>query len=261
MRARSALVLASAVLFQALITAPTVHAKDMDVDGTGDLPGYAFRDFVVTPTETARVNIASGNLFVRSLDAPASSDGVFVERFYNSLAPADRDLANYDLGEGWHYGTGPYVRLDADGADRVRFTGPSGYQVWFRRRADGTYVSASHYGDAPVLAATLEATAGGHVLSLPDGARLEFDQSGRLVAQIDASGRRTLAFYWTYQGRQLLDRLIPTRPGGQTSTFINADRLIEIDHPGNQNRYAYTSATAGRHLARWDQDQPEHNVL
>ena len=199
--------------------------------GTGDPGFFTFRP---EPHAGATVNIASGNLLLRTRDLAdsARTAHVVVERFYNSRADPEWS----SLGPGWGLDVGPRTTISEVGG-RVVVTGPSGYRVAMTRRPDGTYLAPLGFDG------TLLRTAPGWTLQRRSrGDALIFSRHGSLEATRDVAGRRFAVEYAHVRGRTLLSSY--GSGSGQRARFCyRGDGLMRsFDDPASaRRRYSYSA--------------------
>ena len=201
--------------------------------GTGDPGFFTFRP---DPQAEATVNVASGNLLLRTRDLAdsARTAHVVVDRFYNSRADPEWSL----LGPGWGLDVGPRTTVSEVG-ERIVVTGPSGYRVAMTRRPDGTYLAPLGFDG------TLLRTAPGWTLRRRSrGDAFVFSRDGSLEATRDAGGRRFAVEYVDVRGRTLLSSY--GSGSGQRARFCyRGDGLVRsFDDPASdRHRYSYSAGS------------------
>lgn len=203
-------------------------------EGTGELSFYGFEEQSLTDRSGLAVNLANGNLLVRSRDLRIVGTGLdlVLARFYNSLSSTPGSV-----GSGWGMGTGEDVRIYDDYDGSVTFYGPSGYVVLFGKRPDGTFDSP------PGLRATLKRLTDStyELIDNPTGEALAFTSSGRnswgrLTGHADRYGNR-LGFAYS-AGR--LASITDTRGRVVTATPDASGRLAKLTDPsGRTLEYGY----------------------
>lgn len=214
----------------------TSAAQDADVaaPGLGAQDFYGFEEFEVLGADSLAVNLANGNLVVRSEDLAINGPGIglSIERFYNSLA--QRSGA---LGAGWSLTAGQDVGLEIEEEEEVTFRAPSGFRATFA--LDGEeWIAPSG------LNAELEATAEGQwelTYNRTDETQV-FSAGGYLLASVERNGN-TLEYH--YDGD---DRLVSiTDAAGRVTTldYGDGDLLTAITDPADRE-INYTYDDAGR---------------
>ena len=103
------------------------------VAGGGDRETYRFDVRRVSDSTEMRVNLANGNLLLRSHDLYDPALGV--TRYYNSVAPERRGA----FGRGWTADSGEDVRLQARPDGAITFFAPSGYTIDFEPAPGGAF--------------------------------------------------------------------------------------------------------------------------
>ena len=210
--------------------------------GTGDPGFFTFRP---DPGAEATVNVASGNLLLRTRDLAdsARTAHVVVDRFYNSRADPAWSL----LGPGWGLDVGPHTTVSEVGG-RIMVTGPSGYRVAMTRRPDGTYLAP------PSFDGTLLRTAPGWTLQRRSrGDAFVFSGDGSLEATRDAGGRRFTVEHVDVHGRTLLSSY--GSGSDQRARFCyRGDGLVRGFHdPASaRHRYSYSAGSPAHRGAGTD---------
>lgn len=159
---------------------------------TGSDGPFTFVDEQLGST-SARVNVASGWLNVRALDATvdAATPRIDVERFYNSTSTRD-----YPLGRGWRLGA--QSRLGVMGNRDVSIEMPSGTHMTFRKIDDQTYRPSDRGGDTT----TLTKSPTGYALELGERAeRRHYDTDGRLSRRETLDASKIVTYGHDGQGR------------------------------------------------------------
>lgn len=207
-------------------SASSAVALDADVPapGLGVQSFYEFTEFALTDRESAAVNLANGNLVVRSNDVGINGPGLglALDRFYNGLS--QRDGA---FGRGWSLSGGHDVGLEVSD-DEVLFRGPSGFRATFTREDDGSFTAPAG------LNADLE---GDFVLTYHrSGEKLVFDSFGNLLRQEDRNGNAVS--YGYYHGNTIIS--VTDAAGRATDFTISPDRVFGIEDPaGRTTTYTY----------------------
>jgi hypothetical protein len=182
--------------------------------GTGDSGYYQFTDL----SDGVGVNVATGNLYVAATDLPDSSANadVVVNRYYNSEAPP----GSGQLGQGWSFGVGPDLHLQASGSN-VTVSGPTGWTLVFTQQSDGTYI--------PADPSSMTLAQNGSNWSLTDtanGFTYAFNQLGSLTGTMDAFSRVFTVATTTVSG--ILSLAQYALAGGGTANLVtNANGTIQ----------------------------------
>jgi RHS repeat-associated protein len=157
-----------------------------------------------------------------------------VARSYNSK----RRSLDYSFGKGWSMDSGPDVRLERTNQDDVVFHGPSGYDAFYERNADGSYVTPIGF-DAKLQVAS---PSGWTYTENQSQRKLTFDVNGRLTRDEDRNGR-AIAFTYVGSGSQLQKI---TDSQGRDSTFTyTSGRITQITDSGGR-LYKYFYDASGR---------------
>lgn len=200
--------------------------------GTGDTGFFTFP--VSSPDKSVRVNVASGNLFVRAADL-SDADATYhvtLDRFYSSLAPSTDGI----LGPRWAFHVDPKVQIIDQGATAV-IAGPSGYRITATKSADGTYTLPSDFNGALTKTEsgwTLQRTTEDDVFS--------FDGSGSLTGTTDSDGRR-----FTTQSTSAAGKTVLSSFGDQNGRRLNISytgdaHVRQIDDPASgHHMYGFTN--------------------
>ena len=202
---------------------------NVQVGSGGERSHYGFDTFAGDDALTAKVNIASGNLLVRSNDV--IDPEMALDRFYNS-ASAGRSGA---FGNGWTASLGQDVRLHEAPDGSITYYGPSHYALRFTRNADGSYASPVHF------AGTLS-RAGDGTFVVDDrvsGDLLEFPSATSSVhAVTDGSGNTTSV---TYNEDGSINSFEDNYERVTTFASGGGD-VISIMDPDDVNDHSYTYA-------------------
>jgi uncharacterized repeat protein (TIGR01451 family) len=175
---------------------------------------------------------------------PTSAGNLVFQRAYSS---GTTDVYANLLGHGWTHNQAARLifPLDPGGMQGyVLFKDFLGNQHLFKIEADPNNPGASgSYSPGPGVLATLtpESGGGGYLLTTPEQAQFEFDESGRLTARADAQGH---AFEYTYDGEEKLTRVSADQGTRYIDlSYDNQGRIVSVsDYTGRQVTYAYDSA-------------------
>ena len=118
-------------------TVPDSGSKDVSVNrapggttvgapGTGEMPYFTFQDFSLAPDQSARVNIANGNLLLKAVDLALPGPGYALreDRYYNGLSDEEGQY-----GGGWHSSTNDTTITSTDTG--ALFRGFNGAELTF----------------------------------------------------------------------------------------------------------------------------------
>jgi RHS repeat-associated protein len=209
---------------------------------TGALRQYSFDAQELSDRQSLGVNLANANVLVENTDlaAPGTGLDLEVERFYNArdYATSTSKQAIGSVGRGWTLSLGPDVGLEIysfDGGSAV-FYGPSGFAVYFPKRADGTFETPLHG-----LEAKLAQVGDEYVLTMNrSGHKYTFNSAGFLIKEED---RNANDIRYDYDAENRLTQIIDTQDRVVTATY-NAQGLIESlsDWTGRVVRYGYDTS-------------------
>lgn len=150
--------------------------------GVGELPWFSFEKFPLTTTSVAQVNLANGNLLLKSTDATLAAPGFGFrqDRFYNGLS------TNWGtLGGGWDYNSSTNQIGLGLGSGVADFFGPNGTIVRFSG-SGSTFTAPA--GSNMTLTKIGSGTFAYVVTLNRSGERWVFDQVGRLSGTQDRNG-------------------------------------------------------------------------
>lgn len=223
--------------------------------GVGELPLFKFEDQPLTDRTDLRVNVATGNLLVRTLDLSVAGRGLPLQitRTYNNLTHS----YDGDIGHGQKLSVGRNVRI-ALASDGLTATveGTSGYEAPFRKNADGSWQTPLGF-NATLTRATdstwslrFHATgerwnfhSDGLLASVRDknnnAITVNYDSSRYVTSLTDTQAR---AFTFTYTTAR--DVATITDPAGRkiTYAYANGDLTSVTDTAGNITRYTFAEA-------------------
>ena len=208
----------------------------------GERPFYTFETWPLTDRLELKVNVASGNLMLRSTDVAIRGTGInlAVARYYNS-----RDDAAGAFGNRWAMGTGRDVRLVAGADGSVTYWGPSRFSAVFA--PDGAGGFSTPPGMNAVLTKNL--VDGSYELRFKNDEVLGFTGAGALVADTDRNGNRislayngdgTLASMTDTQGRPVTFTYEGPRVH-ETTDAVGRHTVYSYDGAGNLTQYSDTA--------------------
>lgn len=227
----------------ALSSSPASAANN---PGSGDTGFFTFRP--TTPTAGSSVNVASGNLLVRTRDLSDSllNYGVVVDRAYNSLAPNSFSI----LSPRWSFDIGPSTKVTEQTGGNVIVDGPSGYSITFARQTDGSYIGPAGFDGS--LAKT---TGGWTLLRNSHSDQYGLDNQGVLSTTKDAQARDFTVQNTSAAGRTVFSSY-GTADGRRVNLSYTGDSLVrEMDNPASGHHY-YTYA-AGKLTGYQDPAGPQ----
>ncbi len=221
------------VLFVLLASASPTRAATYR--GVGDLPLFGSEDQSLSDRTGFKVNVASGNLLVQTVDLSIAGTGVSLDltRSYNNLDHA----FDGDAGHGQMLGVGGRVRIvvqDAGATAMVR--GPSGYEVPFRKNADGTWRTPLGFNATLTRAADNTWSMRFH----GGGERWNFHSDGYLASIRDQNNN---AIVVNYDSTRLVTSITDSQ--GRSVNFTHtADRDVATitDPLGRRITYGYANA-------------------
>jgi hypothetical protein len=223
-----------------------VYRPDIGVRDTD-----AFDSFDVAPGALLRVNLATGNLVLQTVDFPgfqvpmggdeanpdslsAATASLSASRFWNSF-----DAADGAFGSAGRLGSGVDVRLRVDPDGNRILSAPSGYTVLFTKLDTGDFSAPADYPAA--LAVHPDGTA---TVTLPSGDKLEFSgwnagAGGFLTRWSNAQDMAS--DYASSAGAN--DFVLDTADAltSFTSTGTGTPRVTTANTPNGQLTYAYTN--------------------
>jgi RHS repeat-associated protein len=209
--------------------------------GLGIQSFYGLESFNLTPTLTAGVNLANGNLVVRDQTMAYNAPGLSVnlDYFFNTLG--DGGLGAF--GYGGSLSTGQDIGLQVD-TSTVTFYGPSGFTAAFTANGSGGWTAPGgvnadlvHNGDGTwsltyrASSEKLTFTSGGYLIKDVDrngvGLSLSYDADNHLTSLTDANGRVTS---FTYGNR------------GITTITDPVGRSVDVTYHSNGGLHTITDA-------------------
>jgi len=218
-----------------------VASAQADLRGAGDTGYFTFRP--IDAATGVRVNVASGNLLIEISDLTDSAANyhVVLARFYNSIAPD----AYAALSSRWAFGAGPDLRVNAEDGS-VTMLGPSGWELTFLPRGDGTFVGPAD--DRLVLASL--AGGGWRLARTTTGEVFGFDALGRHVTTQDAAGRTFTVQDTSAAGRRVLGSY-GTSDGRRANLSYSGDPLVRLmdDPSSGHHSYGYAAGRLTGYLA------------
>jgi YD repeat-containing protein len=202
---------------------------------TGQPGFYALEEEEVGSETTASVNVAGGNLLVRSEDlAPAKATSyVGLNRYYNSQAPP----AAGTLGSRWSWDSGPAVFL-VDAGGSVQIHGPNGYVGTLSRQPDGSYTAPEGFEGTLTKNGDGTFTLGGG-----EGVTYQFTALGVLTGYNDEEGHVFTVTDTTAGGTSVLRAITATATGKSLEvTYDTAPHVTQTTDPeGHLRLYAYNA--------------------
>jgi YD repeat-containing protein len=171
----------------------------------------------------------------------AANYHVTLQRFYNSVAPD----AYAALSPRWGFGTGPDLRVSAEDGS-VTVLGPSGWELTFLPRGDGTFIGPAN--DQLVLASL--AGGGWRLTRTTTGEAFGFDALGRHITTQDAAGRTFTVQDTSAAGRSVLGSY-GTSDGRRANLSYTGDPLVRLmdDPMSGHHSYGYTAGRLTQYLA------------
>jgi Domain of unknown function (DUF6531) len=203
---------------------------------TGQPGWYALEDEADSETETASVNLASGNLLVKAEDIVPEAEtlDLGVDRFYNSQA---KPLAS-TLSSRWRWGTGPSVYLLDEGATVV-LHGPSGYNVVLKRTSSSTYSAPEEFEGT-----LTKNTNGTYTLTDQDNPTYQFNTAGVLSSETSEEGNTFTVNDTTLSGKSVLHSLAPASGKAFEVTYSATPQVTQTTDPvGHIRKYGYNTST------------------
>jgi YD repeat-containing protein len=205
------------------------------VSTTGQTGWYALEDEADSETETASVNLSSGNLLVKAEDVtPEAADQYLsLDRFYNSQSMP----AGSTLGPRWRWGTGPSVYLVNEG-DIVVLHGPSGYTVALKPTSESTYSAPEEFEG------TLTKNANGtYTLANEDNPTYQFNAAGVLTSETTEEGNTFTVNDTTLSGKSVLHSLAPASGKALEVTYNGTPLVTQTTDPaGRIRKYEYNGS-------------------
>ncbi len=153
---------------------------------TGILPHYTLESEQLWDRGAVQVNVVNGNLVVEQndLEIAGTTLDLGISRYYNSLT--DRPT---ELGPRWSFDTGSGIEIKTLSGGNVRFFGPSGYAVRFKK-------TGSAYTTPTGIDATLTDRSGGgwNLDLLKSEERYVFDAQGRFIEHLNEKSDQKISF-------------------------------------------------------------------
>jgi YD repeat-containing protein len=221
---------------------------------TGQPGWYVLEDEADSESARASVNLASGNLLVKSEDIvpEAENHSMSLGRFYNLQATQ----ASGTLGPRWRWATGPSVFLFDEEA-KVILHGPNGYVVTLTRAPDGTYTGPTEYEG------TLTKNADGtYTLTNEDAPTYQFNASGILASETTEEGNTFTIADTTVSGKSVLHALSPASGKALELTYDSTPHVTQTSDPASHVRHyeynslhqlkTYTDAAGGKTEYEYD---------
>lgn len=200
--------------------------------GLGLLPTSGVEGFALSEGTSASVNLANGNLVLRTTDTSINGAGVplKLDRFYNSLSSGTGSF-----GRGSVLSTGRDVGLATDSSGVVTFSGPSGFTATFTPKSGGGYTPSTGVN----ADLTKNADASFTLVYRRSGEKLSFDATGFLMGDVDRNGS---GLALGYSGGGTLNSI--GRNGYQGATFTYGQYGVTQvgDSAGRTTSYAYSTS-------------------
>lgn len=200
--------------------------------GLGLLPSSGVEGFALSAGTSASVNLANGNLVLRTTDTAINGAGVGLklDRFYNSLSSGKGSF-----GRGSVLSTGRDVGLAVESNGVVTFSGPSGFTATFTPKVGGGYTpSAGINADL-----TRNKDNSYALVYRASGEKLTFDSNRFLVADVDRNGT---GISLGYSSDGTLASIGRTGHQGATFTYGPNGITKAIDSAGRPTTYVYSAA-------------------
>jgi YD repeat-containing protein len=199
-------------------------------------PGWAIlEDEADSEFARTSVNIASGNLLVKSEDLPeeAETKNLRLDRLYNSQAIATTGT----LGPGWSLDAGPDVYLVDEGTT-VILHGPSGYVVALARGTGGTYTAPAEFEG------TLTKNENGtYTLTNENNLTYQFNTAGEMTSDSNEAGETFTVGDTTIAGTRALHTLSPSVGKALEATYNAVPELTQTSDPASHLRHYEYNAT------------------
>lgn len=234
---------------------------------TGDLPEFTLDKHELTSRSDLNVNVAGGNLLLKSQDLQVNSPGIPLsfERFYNS-----QDPWGGTLGSKGRFSLGNDIALyECDGLGNRCLVGPSGHRIRFIKNPDGSYTTPYGVGNSTLRqlpSGRFELTDNktgivygffNNAFSYADEVR---DQNGNHLTFQYAGTGNTLSKIWDTAGRgydvssdsngRITSISVPTSvlPGGATWSYGYTGKLLTSVTDPESNTTSYSYSTDGHEL-------------
>jgi YD repeat-containing protein len=211
------------------------EVENVGYPATGQPGSYVLEDEADSESARASVNLASGNLLVKSEDIvpEAANHGMSLDRYYNLQATQ----ASGTLGPRWSWGTGPSVYLLDEGA-KVILHGPNGYVVTLTRAPDGTYTGPTEYEGT-----LTKNPDGSYTLTNEDAPTYQFNASGTLARETTEEGNTFTIADTTLSGKSVLHALSPSSGKALELTYDSTPHVTQTSDPASHVRhYEYDSS-------------------
>lgn len=198
----------------------------------GELSYQKLLSFPLTSNAGLEVNVADGNLIMKTQDMNVSSNGpsMNVTRYFNDLGTSSGIVGSHNT-----LSLGPDVHITGNGDGSATYQGPSGFKVTYPSNGSGGYTVPANYTDA----ALTTVSGGGWKLTFnKSGEVYTFDSSGNEIQDASANGQATT---FTYSGGLLSTS---TDAQGHVLYFTNytGSNVGKVsDNTGRYITYTYTS--------------------
>lgn len=221
----------------------------------GIQPFYGVETFALAPGLTATVNLATGNLVLRSEDVAFNAPGISLrlDSFHNSRASGAGAL-----GPGAVFSTGHDVGLKVE-PTRVTFYGPSGFTAAFTANGTGGWTAPAGINADLVRGGDgtwsltyrrtgekLTFTAGGYLVKDVDrngvGLTLAYNAENKLASITDGAGRVTT---FSYQSDGHISHVIDPTGRDLDYDYDTAGAVDEVHYPDG-TVLGFTAAANGR---------------
>jgi YD repeat-containing protein len=201
---------------------------------TGQPGWYTLEGEADSETETASVNLASGNLMFKSEDVTPSAEtqNMIFDRFYNAQAMP----LSSTLSPRWQWGAGPSVYLVDEGAT-VILHGPSGYAVALKRASTTTYTAPEEFEG------TLTKNSNGtYTLTNEDNPTYQFNTAGAMTSETTEAGNTFTVSDTTLSGKSVLHSLSPSTGKALELTYDSTPHVTQTTDPASHIRkYGYNA--------------------
>jgi YD repeat-containing protein len=215
--------------------ADRVDKWDLPEPGTGQPGWYTLEDEADGEGARASVNVASGNLLVKSEDLAEESEthDVRLDRYYNSQALASVG----GLGARWGWDAGPDVYLINEGSTVV-LRGPSGYSVTLKKGSKGTYSGPEEFEGS--LVENKDET---FTLTNDDNLTYQFSPQGTMTAATNESGAPFTVTDKITSGQELLQGIAASSGEPFSVTYNSTPEVTKtLDPASRERKYAYSSS-------------------
>lgn len=201
--------------------------------GLGEMPYFTFQDFQLTPDQTARVNLANGNLLLKAADIAIAGPGYALreDRYYNGLSDDD---GRY--GGGWHSSTND-TTVATEGLGGALVTAFNGAEIFFEgsgREPGSIGWGYPEYIAPPGSNMTFE--------NYNHGFRITMNRTGEtMTPQTNLGG---VIIRW--QDRNGVGVSRPFSTSGPETITHDSGRSITFNKTSDGSRYANITDSAGR---------------